>query len=390
MIDDLESILNNAASAVEAAMLDYGELGKQWKMRSFVDAFQPREPLLYVVDGLLAAPSLNIWYGPPGSMKSMILADLAVCVSLGKPFLGAMEGGGQKPGRTFLTRKSPVLWIDMDNGRRRTDVRFEALGRAHGATVNDDLLKYISMPNPIFDGSSAGFMAVLSVLIKAHQFRLVVVDNLGLAIGDADENKAEMATVMRNFKYLSEDTGACIVVIHHPRKGGAGDGVRLGDTMRGHSTIEASLDAAMYVERSDGSDSILVVPTKVREYRIEAFGAIFTYEHREGTYDLQSARFYSQSVNSPDEERRTLVQEVIFTVLLDSSEPVERGRLYELVQGIMSGPLALKAAGRTEIRGQLTLLIELGYISESKEGRQYVYALTEEGWNEAQRRKAMK
>jgi hypothetical protein len=387
---DVEAALDSAALAVDAEIkkADAGVLGKAWQVRSFRDAFQPRPPLLYVVDGLLAAPSLNIFYGAPGSMKSMVLADLAVCVALGVPFLHSIEGQLGKPGRTFRTVRSPVLWVDMDNGKRRTDVRFDALGRAHGATVDDAQLQYISMPSPHFNASNGEFMSYLETFIRANEHRLVVIDNLGLSIGDADENKAEMATVMRNFKYVAENTATCIVIIHHPRKGGAAEGVRLGDTMRGHSTIEASLDAAFYVDRLEGKDAISVVPVKVREYRIDPFGALFAYEHREGTYDLQTARFFSQSVDSPDEMRRTLVQDAILTVVLHSgTEGIERGELYDAVQGKMEGPLKMKSPGRNAIRGQLTVLCETGMIDEVKEGRRYIYILTESGWPEAQRRK---
>ena len=385
---ELDSLLAEATDSVAAAerAKASGNTWNAWKWRGYADAFQPRDPLYYLVDGLLAAPSLNIWYGPPGSMKSMILADLAVCVTLGKPFLSANPNG--KPGRTFITRQSHVAWIDMDNGRRRTDVRFDALGKAHGADANNRYLHYVSIPNPTFNAADDRLMSDFEQGIRNNDVKLLIVDNLGLSIGETDENKAEMAVVMRNFKTLAENCETCIVIIHHPTKGGVVEGARLGDKLRGHSTIEAALDSAMYIDRLEGREAISVIPTKVREYRIEAFGADFTYEHHEGTYDLKTAAFYSKPHDSPDEVRRRLLQDVILTVLFEqrAGSQVSRSDLYEKVAGIVEGSLGKKTPSRNEYRGQLTVLAELGFVAEGKE-KDYMYSLSDKGWIEAQNRK---
>lgn len=364
-----------------------GPLAKLWKLRTLADAFQPREPLLYLIDGLLAAPSLNIIYGPPGSMKSMVVADMAVCVALGKPFLEPLPDGSRKPGLTMRTTKSKVLWIDMDNGPRRTDVRFDALGKAHGGTIDDKELMFTSLPDPRFNAADERFMEEFKQLIEGYEFRLIVIDNLGLAIGDTDENKAEMARVMSNFKYMAEELGACIVIIHHPAKGGANDGVRLGDKLRGHSTIEASLDAAFYVDRLEGSESIAVVPTKVREFKINDFGALFTYEHHEGTYDLAAARFWSQAVDSPDEIRRIKLQDAILTVMHNAAgEVVTRTQLKDAVTGLVVGILNMKNPSSADITGQITMLTEQGFLEDAKEGRSVAHILTDKGFAEAKGR----
>ena len=55
-----------------------GPLLEQWHLYSLADAYAPRSPRRYVVDGLLPYPSLSVVYGGPGSLKSMLLADLPV------------------------------------------------------------------------------------------------------------------------------------------------------------------------------------------------------------------------------------------------------------------------------------------------------------------------
>ena len=144
----------------------------------------------------------------------------------------------------------------------------------------------------------------------------------------------------------------------------------------------------MYIDRLEGREAISVIPTKVREYRIEAFGADFTYEHHEGTYDLKTAAFYSKPHDSPDEVRRRLLQDVILTVLFEqrAGSQVSRSDLYEKVAGIVEGSLGKKTPSRNEYRGQLTVLAELGFVAEGKE-KDYMYSLSDKGWMEAQNRK---
>jgi hypothetical protein len=48
---------------------------------------QDPSPLIYVVEGLFPLPSLSIVYGAPGTIKSLLMADLAICAAAGLPWL---------------------------------------------------------------------------------------------------------------------------------------------------------------------------------------------------------------------------------------------------------------------------------------------------------------
>jgi len=52
-----------------------------------------------------------------------------------------------------------------------------------------------------------------------------------------------MATVMGHFRYLAEQAKVAVILIHHQRKSN-GSNARLGERLRGHSSIEAALDLA--------------------------------------------------------------------------------------------------------------------------------------------------
>jgi len=130
-----------------------------------IDALGERlPPIRYLVDGLIEEASLNIVYGPPGCYKSFILADMAVCIASNTPWLQPLPN---QEGRVFPTAQTPVLWLDFDNGSRRTGERFTALKHAHNLPDNT-ALHYLCMPFPWFDASDWERCITLIGLIK-HQ-----------------------------------------------------------------------------------------------------------------------------------------------------------------------------------------------------------------------------
>jgi hypothetical protein len=257
-----------------------------WKIFTLKDAYQPRPPLEFLVEDLIVAPSLNMTYGAPGVMKSMLVADLCICVAGGKAWLPPGEPKA-KPARA--TKQVPVLWCDFDNGKRRTDERFDALGRVRKLPETTPLY-YVSMPTPWLDASETLAIEELKLRVLRMNIRLVVVDNLGTITGKAEENTGDMVQVMANLRHLAESTGAAVIIVHHQRKGNGTIG-RAGETVRGHSSIEAALDLALLVEREEHSEDIKVKSTKTRDVDVFPFGARFHFTHKQGTKELETAEF---------------------------------------------------------------------------------------------------
>lgn len=344
-------ILPEDVEAEKEAAAKAERLVGRWHLRSLADAYAERPPLPYLVDGLLPCPSLSIVYGGPGSLKSMILADLAVTIVAGEKWLEPLPGSDKEAGVTFATTQAPVLWIDFDNGIRRTDERIEAFARARMLAA-DAPIHYVSMPTPWLDASKLMMVQELAELIDDVAAKFVIVDNLGLITGSTEENSGDMAQVMGNLRWLCEETKSAVTVVHHQRKSsGAGDkGVRKGEMLRGHSSIEAALDLALLIERKEGEDAVAVIPTKVRgfkEYNI--FGAHFTYDHRPGTKDLATARFYSLQVSSKEEREVEAIQGSIKATLRGHS--MSPSELVNSVRDALAAIPGGTAPGVNKIRG---------------------------------------
>jgi RecA-family ATPase len=166
--------------------------------------------------------------------------------------------------------------------------RFAALCKQHKAPP-DLPLKVYSFQNPPLDASDPASIAILAARVTGAG--LIVIDNLGTISGEAEENASTMRLVMANLRWLAEETGAAVIVIHHQRKSNGISG-RAGDALRGHSSIEAALDLALHISREPYSDQITIKSTKTRAREVAPFTAYFSYT-QDDSGDLETAQFYS-------------------------------------------------------------------------------------------------
>jgi hypothetical protein len=282
---------------------------KGWRFYALRDALKPRPKPVYVVDGLLRVPSLSIFFGAPETFKTMLLADMAACVAAGSPWLPAETDDDKGVERE--TKKSPVLVVDFDQGLYETHNRIAALARTRGLTKTDGYFHYVSMPEPRLDASKQEHTRGLAQRLVEEKLgiRLLVIDNLRLVSGHIDENNSEMSAVMNNLRILSDEIKAAVVVIHHQRKMSQ-QGTRLGDALRGHSSIEASLDLAVLVQGTKTPDLVVLTPTKRRYAQVEPFAARFRCKRRPDSHELQEAHFTglrADSVGKTGQVRRAIL-----------------------------------------------------------------------------------
>lgn len=324
------------------------DLVNAWHPLTLSDMLADVEPLREVVEGFVK-PGLVAVFGAPGSLKSMLLADLAVCAALGKGWLEPMRGELVEAKPTTATA---AVWLDTDNGRRATANRLGAIARAHGVTdPNAALPVYpFALPSPAFVASDARAVEAMRDLLRHYSAGLLVIDNLGNIAGGADENSADMVQVMANLRWLAEDADCCIVLIHHQRKAN-GTKTRAGETLRGHSSIEAALDLALLVERDETqTDTVNVKATKCRHAQVDPFAARFTYQHKEGTRDFELARFFG-CARTPEEGDREARQ--IDEAILGAAKGQSLRQLVEAVKGATG-------AGEKRIRDRIYILVQGG------------------------------
>jgi hypothetical protein len=272
-------------------------LAQRWEVLGSSDLLTPPVPPNYLIQGIVRMPGLISPFGHPGTLKTMLMMDLAVCIAAGIPWLPPLPNVGA--GGSYAVKQGPVLWFDMDNGRNRLRERFGALCRARN--VKDIPLHAISMARPVFDVSKAEEADLLAAQIIQLGAIFCGIDNLGTVSGGKDENSSEMVPVMANLRYVSEATGATLWPVHHARKTVNGQG-RLGDLLRGHTSINASLDLALLVSREEGSDQITVQSTKTRDDPVRPFVAQWTFEKDENGALSKAGFFHCKNVQPKEVE----------------------------------------------------------------------------------------
>lgn len=241
---------------------------------TLTDAYAPRPPVEWLVEGVFAVGTLNMVYGGPGSLKSFLLADMCASIVAGHNWLPDASGVGMG------CRPGAAMWCDWDNGQRRTHDRFAMVGRAHLLQPTDPMI-YYSMAQPQLAANDPAHIDALYHRARRWSARVIVIDNLSLISGKADENSAEMVNVMAGLRRLAEDTSAAVIVIHHQNKTN-GFARKRAEKVRGHSSILASLDVALEVQRDlEGetpSNEVYLAAGKIRDVEIKPFGALFWSE----------------------------------------------------------------------------------------------------------------
>jgi hypothetical protein len=308
------------------------------------DALLPRVLPPAVVAGMFQSGGLYVVYSSPGELKTMLLMDMGYCVALGRPWLPGV-GKDKHPG--FPVTQSPVLWVDQDNGSGVMAERMAAMARAYG--VGDAPFYCLSFPVPTV--AAARGLTALTHYAKEVGAGMVVFDNLLRIAGVRDENAAEVDVAMGNLRRFAEDTGAAVVVIHHRRKDTSG---REGDSLRGHGSIEGSLDGAFLVTRAEDSDIAQVKNTKWRRRNVPTFAAEFSFESAEDGDTLHAARFWRAEVSDKRHELTNRMRSQVLAAL--DSGPKNSTQLTALVTG--------RASAVKEVIGQMhierAIVCELG------------------------------
>ncbi len=204
-------------------------------------ALQPQPPVEEVVEGLIHRGDLILPYGESGSKKTYAMLSLAVCVNLGKDWLG------------FKTTKTKVLIIDEESGERRLSRR---LGEAiRGELGNENInLEYVCRAN--FKLDDPDDVVLLQSLIEETGAGLVLIDALCDVMSGDENSKQDTQPIFTALQKIADVTNAAIIVIHHSNKTGG---------YRGSSAIKGAVDLMIEIKSEQGSSFISFKTMKERD-----------------------------------------------------------------------------------------------------------------------------
>lgn len=204
------------------------------KFRFLTTAEVMAQPIAgYRVRGLLPSEGLAAVYGPSGSGKSFLVADLCFAIAAGLP-----EWFGRK------VKQSPVIYVALEGGGGLRN-RISALEAHYKRPVPDDF-RFV-FGNLTLKNLALVEEFAIEAVNALDSGTVVVIDTLNQAAPGADENSSQdMGEIIAAAKLLGERLRGLVILVHH-----TGKDVSRG--LRGHSSLLAALDAAIEVENKTGS-----------------------------------------------------------------------------------------------------------------------------------------
>lgn len=184
-------------------------------------------PLEWRIRGVLPTRGLASVYGPSGSGKSFLVLDAAAAIAEGVDWFG------------YRVKPAPVVYCPLE-GEAGFRLRVAAWEEANGRTLPADL-RLVIQPFKLTDPQDVADLA--EAVLSAGNGAVTIIDTLNRAAPEADENtSADMGRILEAAKALERLTGGLVLVVHHTGKDAA-------KGLRGHSSLNAALDAAIEVTR---------------------------------------------------------------------------------------------------------------------------------------------
>jgi len=185
----------------------------------------------WILEPLIPARRLIALYSAPKMGKSLLMLEVAVCISLGNRWCL-----GEK-----LGRPRTVLYIDFENDPRGdVRARLQAMGYKPDDLTN---LIYLSFPSLAYLDTAMGGMQLLAIAVH-YGAEVVIIDTISRAItGEENANDTWLA-FYRNTGVRLKDAGVACVRLDH-----SGKDVTKG--MRGGSAKYGDVDAVWQMSEID-------------------------------------------------------------------------------------------------------------------------------------------
>lgn len=220
------------------------------------DELDALPPLGWTVRDVLPETGIAAIYGEPGSGKSFLALDLVAKIS------SEVKSWFGRP-----ATQRDVVYVALEGGRgvKQRLLAWDAVNERRA-----DKIKVLLEGFNLLNGEHVATFAEV-VTAACDPGAVVIIDTLAQATAGADENSAQdMGLVLQAAQAIAESTGGLVVLVHHSGK----DASR---GLRGHSVLNAAMDAVIAVERDRQTGRRSWRVTKMKDAHDGAAG-MFTLE----------------------------------------------------------------------------------------------------------------
>ncbi len=217
------------------------------------------EPL---IEGILGKGKIAVMVGSPGVGKTFVALHLSDCVARGIPFFGRQ------------TARSPVYYMAMEDGGDEFQWRCDAIMKVRAGVHLHRRMRVLYGEEINLGIKANDARRIIDAMKKdtteiGEPFGLVVVDTLSMVMPGADENSsAPMTRLVANMKTIAHETGAAVLILHHPSSNDQ-------NRPRGHSSLLGATSTVIAVKREGpGNQQLSIDVTKNRNGPNATFRAL--------------------------------------------------------------------------------------------------------------------
>lgn len=200
-----------------------------------------REPVPFLVEGLIPDASLVTLIGKSGVLKSFIAVDIGLSLAAGISWHGRD------------TTQGPVLYVSGE-GAGGFGQRIGTWEIARSCIAPDTFLVITDAPQLV----NAEHVEAIIATARDHGVRVVFLDTLARTMGGDENSTKDMSAYVTACNRVQRETGAAVIVVHHMGWNA--------DRGRGSSALFAAVDVEATVTREDTSGPATLSVTKAKEF----------------------------------------------------------------------------------------------------------------------------
>lgn len=322
-----------------------------------VEELRQRPRPSWLIRDIMPAASLAMLVGDPGSYKSFVALDWALCIASGRDWHG------------HQVEQGPVVYLAAEGGSGLLD-RIDAWALQHGAEIPASL--YIVDGTLDLIGQDEDFLAVLTGI---EGLRAVFLDTVQRTLVGDENLQEDAGRYIASADRLKVATGATICLIHHNNRAGK---------FRGSSVFPGALDAMVTAERTKmgvaltcaKAKNVAEFPRIYLERKVVELVPVGGGDDGPINLDARSSLVFLAAGTDPSESAvpggPTETERELLTVLARMND----------IDGPISTSAWVNALGgksRTTLHRLRPELIEAGLVETRRSGKSSMNAITEAG-----------
>lgn len=305
----------------------------------FGDELEATEPEIpeELIAGILHQGAKMVLGGGSKSFKTWCLADLALCISQGRPWWG----------RT--TKAGIVVYLNFEVQKGFFHDRLRSICKARSIVMNRNLIVWNLRG---FSADHAILLPKLAERLKGMNIVAIVLDPTYKIMAGSENAQEEVAALMNSIERLGIATGAAVIFGSHFAKGNAAGKDSI-DRISGSGVFARDPDAILTMTKHEEDEVFVIEPTLRNCPPVEPFAVRWRFPLMVPEEGVDVSALRQPGNSSPTVYSTKDAMEVLPSGLVTRADWVRAGaalgikksRMYELIKGCEKARLVVVRSG---------------------------------------------